>query len=216
MIKIHFQNEDIVIVEKTPHILVHPNKKLNNDKHSLLDLVANQLDSYIYPIHRLDRPVSGIVTFALNKSAAKNLSQAWTTDLVKKKYLALVRGKFYSPSTLNFPLKHKKKNEYQDAITHYKPIQAFKDSTYIEVVIETGRYHQIRRHFARTVNHVLGDRTHGKKKYNDFYLENFNLERIFLHSYNLKIDQSIIGVEIEVTSPLPDDLALVIEKIRNK
>lgn len=214
MITIYYQDNDIVIVEKPPHILVHPNKSLNNDKFSLMDLVSKQIGTYVYPFHRLDRPVSGIVVFALNKEATTKLSNAWTTDLVQKKYTALVRGIYTEAGVLDFPLKKPKSSEYQEALTIYKPLENFKDSTLMEVEIKTGRFHQIRRHFARSVNHVLGDRTHGKGKYNNFYRDEFGLERVFLHSSELWVDKEVLGREFKIVSKLPEDLMEVLGKLQ--
>lgn len=213
MIKIYFQNEDIIIVEKPPHLLVHPNKKLNNDPHSLMDLVRDQIGKYIYPVHRIDRPVSGIVIFALNAETAKHLGLFWGGDEVRKHYIALVRGEYESHGVLDFPLKHPKNGKYQEALTLYEPISRFKGATLLRIEIKTGRFHQIRRHFARTVNHVLGDRTHGKGKYNNFYLENYQLERLFLHSHELTLSTKLFNEEIKIISPLPIDLQNVLDKM---
>lgn len=214
MLKIHYKDEDIVVVEKPPHLLVHPNKKLNNDKFSLMDLVRDQLDCYVYPFHRLDRPVSGLVTFGLNKEATSKLSLAWGTDHVQKKYTALVRGRYLESGILDFPLKKPKSTDYQDALTLYKPLENFAHTTLMEIEIKTGRFHQIRRHFARTVNHVLGDRTHGKGKYNNEFRDNYGLERIFLHSSSLKIDKDVLGRDFILKSPLPPDLTCVLNSLR--
>ena len=214
MIKIHYQDENVVIVEKPTLILVHPNKKLNNDPHSLMDLVRDQIGAYVYPFHRLDRPVSGIVAFALNKETASKLSQAWGSDLVVKKYIALVRGRYLEAGKLDFPLKKPGSSEYQEPLTYYKPIAVFSDSSLLEVEIKTGRFHQIRRHFARTVNHVLGDRTHGKGKYNNQYRDEYGLERIFLHSHELKIDEEVLGYKIQITSELPEELKMVLKTLK--
>lgn len=213
MITIHFQNQDIIIVEKPPHLLVHPNKKLNNDPHSLLDLVRDQTGMYLYPVHRIDRPVSGIVVFALKPKIASHLGENWSGDDVRKRYLTLVRGEYTEEGKLDFPLKHPTNGKYQEALTLYTPIIQFRGATLLSVEIKTGRFHQIRRHFARSVNHVLGDRTHGKGKYNNFYLENYQLERLFLHSHELILGEKLFGQEIKVVSPLPPDLQNVLDKL---
>lgn len=215
MIKIHFQDENIVIVEKPTNILVHPNKKLNNDPFSLMDLVRDQIGTYVYPFHRLDRPVSGIVVFGLTKEATSKLSQSWGSDLVKKRYTTLVRGKYPEAGVLDFPLKKPGTSDYQEALTLYKPIELFNECSLLDIEIKTGRFHQIRRHFARTVNHVLGDRTHGKGKYNNFYRDTHGLDRIFLHGCGLIINKRVLGYEIHLKSQLPIELSNVLNSIRN-
>lgn len=212
MIKIHHEDNEILIVEKPTGLMVHPNKQFNNDDKSLLHLLKNQTNTYLYPINRLDRPVSGLVVFAKNRVAAKQLNENWAR--IEKKYIGLVRGKYEKKGVLDFPLKHKKKGTYQDCITHFQPLEVFEQASLLSIEIKTGRFHQIRRHFARTVNHVLGDRTYGKKKYNDFYLDNYNLRRIFLHSSNLLIPDEAFGREIQVSSCLPRDLEEVLNSMR--
>ncbi len=213
MIEIYYQDEDIIVVNKPPNLLVHKNAKLNNDKESLLSLLKKQTELYLYPIHRIDRPVSGIVIFALKPEVVSLFQAIWKTDKVKKTYTALIRGEYESAGSLDFELKSPK-GHYQDALTIYSPKENFPQATLMEIEIKTGRFHQIRRHFARTVNHVLGDRTHGKGKYNNHYRDNYNLMRIFLHSSTFKFEHPVTKKVITIHSPLPQDLQLVLDKLR--
>jgi 23S rRNA-/tRNA-specific pseudouridylate synthase len=91
----------------------------------------------------------------------------------------------------------------------------YHDSSLLEIEIKTGRHHQIRRHFARSVNHLLGDRTYGKKKYNDEYLEKYNLSRIFLHSSRCIFEHPTQLIKMEIRCPLQSDLQQTLLKMTN-
>ena len=211
-LNILYQDEHYIFVEKPPHLIVHPSKMHSRNEPSLLHLLKRQTGEYLYPLHRLDRPVSGIVGMGLSKEATKSLQEIWSTDSVIKTYLTLVRGQYPSPGVLNFPLKNSQ-GEFSDAITMYAPLRLFKDSSFLKIQISTGRHHQIRRHFARTVNHILGDRKYGKKKYNDAYKEQFNLQRIFLHGHKFQFPHPLTGQNISIESTLPQDLQEVLDNL---
>jgi tRNA pseudouridine65 synthase len=216
IIEILYQDNDLVIVNKPAHLLIHPSKELRGeDNRTLLKVLAKQIDRYIYPIHRLDRPVSGLIVFGLSKNSTRMLSESWTTSRVQKFYIGLARGQYEESGKLDFQLSDHNKVK-KDALTLYRPLSVFKNSTLLEIEIRTGRHHQIRRHFARTVNHLLGDRTYGKKKYNDESLNDHGLERIFLHSSKLIFEHPTQLKKIEVKCPLPDDLRQVLKSMINE
>jgi tRNA pseudouridine65 synthase len=214
-IEILYQDEFIIIVNKPANLLVHPYKEAKQDKTSLIKELKNQTDLYLYPIHRLDRPVSGIICFALKPEIVTSFQAIWHTSEVTKKYLALVRGQYEQEGVLDFPLGDKNKVK-KEACTKYVPLELYSQATLVEVQIFTGRYHQIRRHFARSVNHILGDRTYGKKKYNDLYLEEFGLESMFLHSYNFEFTHPILKEKISIKCPLPSNLQSVLNNLKTE
>lgn len=211
-IEILFEDEHIIVVNKPANMLVHPYKAESNDRVSVMKCLRNQIDQYVYPVHRLDRAVTGALLFTKSTKLVTEFQNIWHTDLVKKKYLALTRGIFEDSGFFDFALKDKNKIP-KEALTYYHPLELFKTSTLVEVEIKTGRMHQIRRHFSRTVQHLLGDRKYGKKKYNDDYLERFGLERIFLHSHKLDFEHPITGQKLKIEAPLAQDLQNVLIKM---
>lgn len=216
IIEILYQDDDLIIVNKPAHLLIHPSKELRGeDNRTLLKILAKQIDRYIYPVHRLDRPVSGLIVFGLNKQSTRILSESWSTNRVRKFYIGLVRGTYKDAGKIDFQLSDQNKVK-KDAITLYRPLSIFNNSTLLEIEIKTGRHHQIRRHFARTVNHLLGDRTYGKKKYNDEPLNEHGLERIFLHSSKLIFEHPTQLKKVEVRCPIPDDLRNVLRSMINE
>lgn len=215
IIEILYQDEDLIIVNKPANLLVHPYKEAKQDKTSLLKELKNQTGLYLYPVHRLDRPVSGVIVFALNPQSVRKLQEKWHTNEVKKSYLALVRSQFKSPGEITFELGDKNKVK-KPAHTKYTPLELYSYATLMKVEIFTGRFHQIRRHFARTVQHVLGDRTYGKKKYNDHYLQEYGLERIFLHSHSIEFPHPTTNKTININCPLTQDLHSVLVKLNKE
>lgn len=203
--KILFEDEHYIVVSKPAHLFVHPYKQESNIKECLMKEVRDYVGSYVYPVNRLDRPVSGIVVFAKYPEAVKQIQEIWGSEKVRKYYLALTRGIFKEDGKFDFALNDHNKNP-KPSLTFYRPLISYNTSTLVEVEIKTGRYHQIRRHFSRRVDHLLGDRKYGKKKYNDRYLELYKLERIFLHAHKLEFEHPYTKDLIKVSDPLAEDL----------
>lgn len=214
-IEILFQDDYFVAVNKPSHLLVHAYSECP-DSFNLMQMVRDQIGHYLYPLHRLDRPVSGIVIFALQKEAAGKLKEIWNTEKVRKEYLALVRRRIEEPGTFNFDLSNDQKVK-QTAITHYSPLEYFGQwNTLVRVSIETGRKHQIRRHFSRRCHQVIGDSAHGKGKINRYFREHYGLSRIFLHGHFFSFHHPITGQQIEINCPLPGELEHVLELLRRQ
>jgi tRNA pseudouridine32 synthase/23S rRNA pseudouridine746 synthase len=111
----------------------------------------------VFLIHRLDRAASGVMVFGHTKRTAVALSEAFRLRNVAKSYGVVVKGELTDSGTINTPL------EGKESISHYAPVRYndAKQCTELEVAIETGRKHQIRRHLASIGHPVLGDRLYG-------------------------------------------------------
>ncbi|MCO4753339.1 MAG: hypothetical protein KC478_02600 [Bacteriovoracaceae bacterium] len=212
-LEILFEDEHFIATSKPSGLLVHPYWKETNEKECLLKDLRDQSGHYLYPIHRLDRPVSGIVIFGLNPDAVRKLQENWHEDSTTKKYMALARGVHEEDLEFKFALRNDNKVE-QQALTLASPLEKFERSTLMDIEIKTGRKHQIRRHFSRRVSHVIGDRKYGKKAINDFYKDNYGLDRIFLHAYKLSFIHPITQVPVTINCPLPEDLSAPLDKMR--
>ena len=202
--EIIYQNEYIVAVNKPSGLLVHRSRECT-DRDNLLKQVRNAIGQLVYPLHRLDRAVSGVVIFCLKPEYVSKFQSIWHTPEVKKFYLGLTRGLFSEAGEFNFDLSDQNKVK-KSAITKYRPLFQYKSATLVEIEILTGRHHQIRRHFARRVDHLLGDRKYGKKKYNDDYLNRFELRRIFLHSHRFEFTCPLSNQHTIIKCPLSTDL----------
>ena len=205
-IDVLFQNEQIIVVNKPSGVLVHPSKE-SSDKVSMLKILRDELGHFLYPIHRLDRPVSGVLIFGKTSEAASIYSNKLNSKDTIKKYIALCKGNLNEKVVIDSPLLSQDKTKTLDAYTELIPIKTNEFVSLVEVFIKTGRYHQIRRHCSRVGHQIIGDSMHGKGKYNKYYRENFGLNRIFLHCRSIELDG------YKFIAPMPNELDSVIQQL---
>jgi len=214
-IKIIYEDNDVIVIDKPAGILVHP---VLNEKDTLLDFLKNK-----YPnaqlIHRLDQDTSGLMVIAKNQQMAEFLKAQFKNREIKKKYLALVYGILKEKKGIiaKSISKSRKRGGSQtiapigkmrEALTRYEVIKEFKNYSLLEVSPETGRTHQIRVHLASIGHPIAGD-----EKYKFKRQEKINgLNRQFLHAKYLKFKLPNGEVK-EFESELPNDLKLVIDKL---
>lgn len=203
-LKILFENKDYVVVEKPSGLIVHPWSECA-DKISLLHLLKQQTGKYIYPVHRLDRPVSGVMIFAYSSEAANFLKQQWNNDDTQKVYIGLCKGVIKHAKYISYPLFNEARTNKQEARTNFWPLFQDEYVTLTLFKIFTGRYHQIRRHAGAMGHQLIGDTKYGKGNYNRFFREKFNLNRLFLHCCGLKINLG--NGPVEFISDLPIELS---------
>lgn len=201
-----YQDEFILVVDKPSGLLVHPFKEASNERDNLMALMRDRLGQWVYPVHRIDRPVSGIVIFGFSGEVVSKIKEHWgDKTLTQKQYIALARGQITEPGCFDFELGNDKKVR-QVAITNYRPLYNFDDTTLVQVSIETGRKHQIRRHFSRRMQCLVGDTAYGKGILNERYRQDYNLHRIFLHAWKLTLNHPITGKQMTFTCPLRTEL----------
>lgn len=187
-------------------------------------------------VHRLDRETSGAIIVALSMYALQDLSKQIKNRILKKNYISLVYKNINIKSLLDENkiqkhcdnwykieksiLKVKSISGYnnpeisddtkaQNAITYFKIIKYIYGCTLCEIQLETGRMHQIRLHMTYLGHPVVGDSLYGDKKINKFFLQNYNLNRQFLHASSVKFIHPITKKEMEIKAPLTKDLLFV-------
>jgi tRNA pseudouridine65 synthase len=201
VLEILYQDEYLVAVNKPAGLFVHRSYMDKDEIYFALQLVRDQIGQYVYPVHRLDRPTSGVLLFALSSAVARSMSEAFTSKTIQKTYYALTRGHLLGSETIDYPLKEKldklgdknvsRNKEPQQAQTAYLslltaslPISLGKfDSvrySLIKLQPTTGRRHQIRRHLAHLRHPVIGDINYGDNKQNPFFKEYFGFKRLML------------------------------------
>jgi len=203
-IDILYQDDDLIVADKPPGLLVHRSRE-SSDRVFLLQLLRDQVGRYLYPVHRLDRAASGAIAFALSSEMARELQASLTSPTARKEYLALVRGSAADSGEIDRPLTGAN-GEKKDALTRYEKLGEIYRSSLLRVRIFTGRRHQIRRHLAHLSHQLIGDTTYGKGKINRFLREEHGLPRMFLHCARLEFDHPQGGERVEVRAPLAEDL----------
>tara|TARA_B100000925_G_C22010526_1_gene476126 strand:- start:6960 stop:7682 length:723 start_codon:yes stop_codon:yes gene_type:complete len=209
-IEVLYQDESFIAVNKPSGVIVHPWSECA-DTTSLMYLVKEITGKWVYPVHRLDRPVSGIILFAFSSEAAKQLKEALESPLAQKIYISLCMHRVENSVCNTYELFNQARTKKQEAKTGIIPIESNQKVTLSKVRIYTGRYHQIRRHFSSMGNHLIGDTKYGKGNVNRLFREKYNLHRLFLHCVGLRIN--LFEKTFEFKSPLPSELALVIDNL---
>jgi len=154
---------------------------------------------FLHPIHRLDKPTSGVVLFAKTSKALSRLQEMMREHKLKKTYLALVEGRVEpEKGTLKHNLSHDEfkaqvAKEGKPAILHYKVMRYENKQTLVEIELETGRYHQIRAQFQAVGHPVVGD-----KKY--FAKTAFFQDHIALHHKTLSFIHPVTKAPLEISA----------------
>jgi len=228
-----YQDDYVIAIDKPSGLLVHRSWLDTNATEFAVQKLRDQIGQHVYPVHRLDRPTSGVLLFVLDKDSARHLMQQFIDHTTEKRYLAVVRGHI-DQGVLDYPLKYqydkiadKKADQTkpaQDAITEYRclaktevpiavgPYQASRYSL-VELAPKTGRKHQLRRHMKHLRHPIVGDTSHGDGKHNTMFRENFAIHRLLLHAEYLSFIHPKTEQRIEVHAPLSGDFLRVLSDI---
>jgi len=226
-LEIVYQDEFLAVINKPSGLLVHRSRIASGAREFAMQMLRNQIGCHVYPVHRLDRPTSGLLIFALNSDVARTLTEQLTERQIRKTYHAVVRGYVAESGTIDYALKEEldkladadasTNKEKQPAITHYKclkqvelPYKVSKkhDTTrysLVQLQPETGRKHQLRRHMAHIRHPIVGDTNHGDGRHNNFFRSHFNIQRLLLAATGLCFSHPVSGEQIDLEVPLPDE-----------
>ena len=212
-LKILYSDNYIVLADKPPGIPVHRGSGWN---YGFFDVVEKKMGQ-IYPLHRLDRDTSGIMIFARKRAIARRLSEDLKKHRIERTYIALVKGYIEKEGSITAPLEKKKagvsiSSNGKEAVTFYRPVRAFDCCTLLELTLRTGRTHQIRVHMAELGHPLAGDWRYGDREFN-IKMKKLGLKRLFLHSWKIKLTHPATGKIVEITSPLPEDINKILEKL---
>ena len=214
MFEILHDDEHLIAINKPPGMLVH-RSRLSEDRVFVLQLLRDQIGQRLYPAHRLDRATSGVLVFGKDPASAAALGAQFMDKSLEKKYLAVVRGFVPEQDVIDYPLADEETGKgFQPAITHYRRLaQVLHDwpiglryptarFSLVEVEPETGRRHQIRKHFAHLRHPVINDPRHGDVKHNKYFRENFGLTRLLLHARRLSLRHPATGEMLHIEAGL--------------
>ena len=205
-IDVLFEDNNLLVINKSAGLAVHEGKS-DRKRDSLLGILESQYrEADVKPqlVHRLDKDTSGLLLVAKNSKTAVELESSVETGKVHKQYLCLVVGRLQNnEGKLDFPLPGREGQPVR-ALTRYRVMRRFSETTLVRVTIETGRLHQIRLHFAKLGYPVVMDDQHGDFGFNKKFRKEFGLKRQFLHAEKLKLNYA--GKAHDWSAPLAKDL----------
>jgi tRNA pseudouridine65 synthase len=211
-LEILYKDDHLVAVNKPHGLLVHRSGIASEADEFALQMVRDQLQQKVFPTHRLDRKTSGVLLFALSEKINSEIQKKFAEHLISKTYVAIVRGFTPDSGEIDYPLANLK-GKVQNAITHFRTLQTteievpmgkFPTSRYSMVMItpKTGRYHQIRKHFAHIFHPIIGDRPHGCNKQNRLFKERWQMNTMLLHAIHLEFEHPVGGHPVRITAPV--------------
>jgi 23S rRNA pseudouridine1911/1915/1917 synthase len=220
-LRIAYEDEHLLVVDKPADVVVHPSAGHRGGTlvHGLLAHAVAGGEEAERPgiVHRLDRDTSGLLVVARSDAVHRTLQEALRERGITREYLALVRGRPRSRRgrieaaigrDRHDPTRHSLDSATpREAVTEFEVVELLRSHTVLRVRLETGRTHQIRVHLAAIDLPVSGDPIYGVKG-------DLGLERQFLHAARLAFAHPVTGEDVEVESPLPDDLAAALERAR--
>ena len=234
MLEILYQDEYLVAVNKPSGLLVHRSMIDRRETEFAMQRVRNQIGRHVYPVHRLDKPTSGVLLFALSSEIARKMTEIFTARETKKEYLAVVRGYAKEHERIDYPLKEmldkmtdakaRQDKEAQEAVTEYwrlgtaelpYPVGRYSVARYSLVHLrpETGRKHQLRRHMKHVMHPIVGDTKHGRGEHNKLFREKLECHRLLLHAFRFSFKHPVDGEDVVIEARLDDVFAKVIDKM---
>lgn len=224
-LEILYQDAHLVAINKPSGLLVHKSPIDKHETQFALQMVRDQIGQYVYPVHRLDKPTSGVLLFALDAQIAKRMSEIFRASEVEKEYIAIVRGYTEEEALIDYPLKQMLDTKVQklqgitkeekEAQTAYRrlatvelpfPVSRYPVARYslVKLFPKTGRKHQLRRHMKHIFHPIIGDTKHGRGEHNKLFREKFSSHRLLLHSNKMKFNHPVTQKKIVIEAS-PDE-----------
>ena len=227
-----YHDDHLVAVHKPAGLLVHRSPIDRHETRFALQLVRNQIGCRVYPMHRLDKPTSGVLLFALHSEAAKQLTALFESRQVRKTYLAVVRGIPTEQEEIDYPLYEEEdrlapldpEREAQSAVTLYRrlaevelpiPVGRYATSRYalLEIQPQTGRRRQIRRHMKHIFHPIIGDTTYGDGRHNRMFRDHLGCHRLLLAATRLEFTHPVSGEPLQINAAPEESFAQVIRQL---
>jgi 23S rRNA pseudouridine1911/1915/1917 synthase len=222
-LRIVYEDQDLVVVDKPPGLVVHP--AAGHRRGTLLNALLARypdlpLDQEERPgiVHRLDKDTSGLIVVARRREAREDLRAQFKAREVLKVYLALVDGvveptKGVIEASIGRDSRDRKRMAIvqsggRKAVTEFRVLERLGEYTLLDTRPRTGRTHQVRVHLSFLGHPVVGDSVYGRRK------QHLGLERQFLHAHRLAFRHPSSGRKVDLVSELPPDLERVLETLR--
>ena len=224
-LEILYQDKELVVVNKPSGLLVHRSMIDRHETRFAIQIVRDQIGQYVFPLHRLDKPTSGVLIFALSSEVARMAGEQFQKGDIGKTYRAVVRGYAPESGVIDHALKEeldkmtdrkaRQDKPPQEAVTDFcrlatveLPVQIdrYPNSRYslVEVKPRTGRKHQIRRHMKHIAHPIVGDAKHGKGNHNRYFAEHFHAGRLLLHCTQMTMKHPLSGELLAFDAPMDE------------
>lgn len=224
MLEVIYLDDTVVCVNKPAGLFVHRSWLDRQATDFLLQQLRDQIGHYLYPVHRLDRPTSGVMIFALTAEAATALKEQFDAGEIEKTYLAVVRGWVedreidYSLSVIYDKVADRdarRDKPAQSAITRVKMLATvelpfasgtrYSTSRYslLQLQPKTGRKHQLRRHMKHISHPIVGDTAYGDLRQNKAFAKHLGISRLMLHAEIIRWQHPVSGQQI-ISQATPD------------
>jgi len=219
-LQIVFEDRDVIVIDKPAGLVVHPGAGVP-DRTLLNALLAHAPELSGVPragiVHRLDKDTSGLLVVAKNVVAQAKLAEQLATRTVRRIYLALVHGDPPASGVIDAPVGRDARartrmavtRRGKDARTRYRVLERYGRAALVECRLETGRTHQIRVHFQHIRHPLIGDPVYRRGT-----RHSLSFARQALHAAELAIVHPRTGKTMHWTSPLPRDMAALLEGLR--
>lgn len=222
MLTLLYQDEHYVAIDKPAGLLVHRTKIDRHETRFALQMLRDQVGRRVFPVHRLDKPTSGVLIFGQSPEAAAALAACFEAREVEKHYLAIVRGYVDAVGRIEHALAADRGK--QEAVTAYRRLATvdlphavgrYPTARYSLVLAmpETGRTHQIRRHMKHVFHPIIGDRKYGDDRHTRFFAAHFGCERLLLHASHLQFAHPFTAERVSVAAPLPSEFRAVVDEL---
>ncbi|MFT6895669.1 MAG: tRNA pseudouridine65 synthase [Paraglaciecola sp.] len=220
-------------IYKPPGLLVHRSAIDKHETRFAVQVLRDQIGQHVFPVHRLDRPTSGVLIFALSSDMARALNEQFAGHQISKTYYAIVRGHVQQAGTIDYALKEKLDKiadkmakidkPAQTAQTHYSPLRTFElpfavsrypSARYslLKLQPKTGRKHQLRRHMCHINHPIVGDTNHGDGKHNTFVRQQFNFDGLALTCQQLKLFHPVSEQPLTIEAEFDPRMAQLLER----
>ena len=214
-----FEDKGLLIINKPHGMAVHGGSGVTI---GIIEALKSQYKEPIELVHRLDRATSGCLILAKKRSVLKALQEQLFNHQLEKRYIALVKNSWSKKRhTVDAPIYQNSRNSVIDSkgkesLSHFHPLKNFQIDDYsaslVDVVIETGRTHQIRVH-AKYAEHPLAqDNKYGDPNF-DKLMKKKGLNRLFLHAKAITFTNPMTNEIQKISAPLPDDLEKFLAKL---
>jgi tRNA pseudouridine65 synthase len=230
-----YEDSWLIAINKPSGQLVHRSALDPHATEFAVQTVRDLTGRHVFPVHRLDRPTSGVLLFTFEPSMITEMQTIWDTR-VGKKYQSLVRGWVQGSGYIDYPLVYlrdkrtesdKRADNIQPAASSYQCLRQFsapfKTARYstaryslIELMLHTGRKHQLRRHMAHFRHPIIGDTTHGDGKQNALARQHLGCQHLLLSCTEISFEHPLTKQHVVITSPQSENFESCLARLNNQ